>query len=265
MFCPKCGTNNADTVKFCAGCGTPLSAAPVDPQPTYQQQAPSQEPTAYNQPPFQRTYGAAPPPPRDAAPGYEAAPAGHGRPAGTKTLDKSKIIKIAAAAAALIVLIVAIIFITKGCGGGSAGTTNYESIPKTAVDAVMQADSGKLLNLLPPSVVDAMLEESGMSRSSIEDLLDMSLGMMVSEMEDEYGGKIKYTVRVTDEYTYDSYDVEELEEEYAYVGLDLDITEAKELEVEMSIADESDYTEMVVIKVGGKWYLDMSSFDDMMG
>ena len=28
MFCPNCGTNNADTSRFCEGCGAELTAAP---------------------------------------------------------------------------------------------------------------------------------------------------------------------------------------------------------------------------------------------
>lgn len=64
MFCPNCGTQNADNATFCAGCGTKLNAdqqapaqqpvyeAPVQPQqPVYQQpvyQAPQQP--VYQQP-----------------------------------------------------------------------------------------------------------------------------------------------------------------------------------------------------------------------
>ena len=60
MFCPKCGTNNADGAGFCAGCGTPLTpavnpvqaAAPVAPAPApvYTPQ-PAQQPV-YNQSPI---------------------------------------------------------------------------------------------------------------------------------------------------------------------------------------------------------------------
>lgn len=35
MFCTKCGKNCSDTAKFCTGCGTPLSAAPVYEPPVY--------------------------------------------------------------------------------------------------------------------------------------------------------------------------------------------------------------------------------------
>ncbi len=38
MFCPNCGTNNNEGVKFCSGCGAPMgtnNAAPVEPAPVY--------------------------------------------------------------------------------------------------------------------------------------------------------------------------------------------------------------------------------------
>lgn len=61
MFCPNCGTQNADNVAFCAGCGTKLAAEqPIVQQPTYQApeqpvyQAPVQpQQPVYQQPIFQ--------------------------------------------------------------------------------------------------------------------------------------------------------------------------------------------------------------------
>ncbi len=55
MICPNCGKQNADGLRFCAECGTPLApaAAPQQPmqQPAYQQ--PMQQP-AYQQPMYQQ-------------------------------------------------------------------------------------------------------------------------------------------------------------------------------------------------------------------
>ncbi len=52
MFCSNCGTNNADGVKFCSGCGAPMginNTAPVEPAPVYapvEPQAPFYAPVA---------------------------------------------------------------------------------------------------------------------------------------------------------------------------------------------------------------------------
>lgn len=40
MICPKCGTNNAEGVAFCANCGTAMENTPV--QPAYNRPAPAQ-------------------------------------------------------------------------------------------------------------------------------------------------------------------------------------------------------------------------------
>ena len=57
MFCPNCGTQNADNVAFCAGCGTKLGAdqpvqQPVSEVPVYEAPAQPQQP-AYQQPVYQ--------------------------------------------------------------------------------------------------------------------------------------------------------------------------------------------------------------------
>ena len=64
MFCPNCGSNNADGVAFCANCGCQLDnqqpQQQAAPQPEFQQpQAPFQQPQApFQQPqaPFQPPY-----------------------------------------------------------------------------------------------------------------------------------------------------------------------------------------------------------------
>lgn len=73
MFCTKCGTQNADGVRFCTACGTPVATAGAPEAPAATQQPPVAAPPAAPEPAPQ----AAPPPPppyQAAPPPYQAAP-----------------------------------------------------------------------------------------------------------------------------------------------------------------------------------------------
>ena len=56
MICPNCGKQNADGLRFCAECGTPLAPAAAPQQPAYQQpmQQPAYQQPAYQQPMYQQ-------------------------------------------------------------------------------------------------------------------------------------------------------------------------------------------------------------------
>ena len=70
-FCPNCGAQNDNALKFCSNCGTALGAQPQVQQPQVQQpqayaqpqqQQPYMQPQAYAQPQVQQPYAPAPPP-----------------------------------------------------------------------------------------------------------------------------------------------------------------------------------------------------------
>ena len=59
MFCPKCGTQVPDGVKFCPTCGNLMQAAPQEPapqvqEPVYQEPAPQVQEPVYQQPVYQQ-------------------------------------------------------------------------------------------------------------------------------------------------------------------------------------------------------------------
>ena len=248
MFCPNCGANNKELAKFCVKCGTPLDAAPA--APVYEQQTPR----------YQQSPGYTPP-----APVAPSAPAGYGHRAPIN-MDKAKLIKIAAAAAALIVLILAIVFISKGCSGGS-GCSRAEDVPKQAIDAFIDANGKKMLNLLPPPVVNSATGGYEFTRSDLERSLSNEMSYASEDIWDEYGGRPKYTVTIVDKYNYDSYDIEEWEEEYEYYyDTKMNIQAVTEMEVELNInhGEDYEYLNMTALKVDGRWYLDMDSLETLM-
>lgn len=73
MFCPKCGTKNADEAKFCVECGATLPSRPQAPAATQPAQAPASAPQPAGAP--------APQPNPFAAPKQQANPFGANAPA----------------------------------------------------------------------------------------------------------------------------------------------------------------------------------------
>lgn len=73
MFCPKCGTKNADEAKFCVECGATLPSRPQAPAATQPTQTPASAP--------QPTGAPAPQPNPFAAPKQQANPFGANAPA----------------------------------------------------------------------------------------------------------------------------------------------------------------------------------------
>ena len=248
MFCSKCGANNKETAKFCVKCGTPVNAAPA--APVYEQRThdPRQSP-AYMPP----------------APATHSAPAGYGHRTPIN-MDKTKLIKIAAAAAALIVLILAIVFISKGCSGGS-GSSRAADVPKQAIDALVDGSGRKMKNLLPPPVIDPDTTSYVMfSHSNPEQVLSGMLSPISEDIRDEYGGRPKYTVTITSQYNYGSSDIKAYERQNSHIYSSVNIQAVTEMEVELNInrGEEYEYLDMTAIQIDGKWYLDMTSFSNLI-
>ncbi len=68
MFCPQCGHQVDDNVKFCANCGTPIQAPVAAPAPVVEPAPVAEEAPAYAEP-------VAPQVPVEPQPAYEPAPA----------------------------------------------------------------------------------------------------------------------------------------------------------------------------------------------
>lgn len=83
MFCPKCGTKNADEAKFCVECGTTLPSRPQAPAAAQPAQAPASAP--------QPTGAPAPQPNPFATPKQQANPFGANAPAVLSSLPSDPV------------------------------------------------------------------------------------------------------------------------------------------------------------------------------
>ena len=241
MFCTKCGTQNASGSRFCGKCGAPLGSADNG------YGAPQQPAAAGN------TYGA---PYQSAAGGYTAAPrpARPAAPARSGGSGKGKLIAIVAAA-----LVVALL----GCWiFGVFGGGGYEDVIDDFIDSMFDGDAEGVVDCLPDQVMKYIAEEEGTTKrelvnelqEELDDIFEyMPSGLKVSHKivyaEDVYGDDLRY-----------------LKEDYEEIGVR--VTAAKCVEVELIASymgmSESIDVELYVIEVGGSWYLDIESMEDVM-
>jgi len=248
MFCKNCGTNNAEGVRFCAKCGSPMTAAPTEfsapAAPSYPTQAPNYAAQTPNYGAQTPNYGAAP---SYTAPTYGAAPGGS---------KKSNPMGAVLAAVAAIVVIILLISLF---GGNSP-----KKVAKKTMDAMMDCNMNKVVKLMHKDVIDAVLEELDMDEDDFEDLLDEASEEAkdgLEEMEDEYDDyKISYKIKDVEDMDDDEFD--DLKDMYDD-DLDIKVKKAKVVEIEVTEKydgdKEEDDMELIIVKIGGKWYLDPSS------
>lgn len=284
MFCGKCGTNNPDGMAFCSACGAPLgqqgaaqpeapaqpvapaqpeapAAAPVQPeapaQPTVQV-VPEQQPAMnqqfqqpgmnqFGQQPGMNQFGQ--------QPFNQQPPYGQGvSPLMGQTPNDKKNSKTALIVAIVLVVLLAaaacvVFFVWKPFGGSSKGGPT--GAVQNCFNALLDGNAKEIKKYMPPYID--------------EDIDDSDLEEIGTFMKGFENWGMKITIKAKDYEAYDDDDFNDLcdEIEYRY-DYDADkIQDAGEVTVEMRIKgelggekyDESDEQEVIVVKIGGKWYI----------
>ena len=239
MFCTKCGTQNASGSRFCGKCGAPLGSADNG------YGAPQQSAAG-------NAYG---------APYQPAAPAGYAgnprpaRPAAPAGSGKGKLIAIAAVALVVVALLGCWIF-------GVFGGGSYEDVVDDFIESMFDGDAAGVVDCLPDQVMDYMVEEEGVSKRELVDELQEELDYIFDYMPS--GLKVTHKILYTEDITGD--DLRYLKEDYEEIGAK--VTAAKYVEVELTSyymgMSESTEVELCVIEVGGSWYIDIESMEDVM-
>lgn len=175
------------------------------------------------------------------------------RPSGMPTGNNNrKIGMIAVAAAAVVVLaVVLVIFV---------GGRSYKSTVNKFVKAAFSADGKTMLSLLPDEVVEAACEEENMTRREAIEYLS-------EEFEDGIGSITSYyddwkcSCEILDTEDYSRRELRSLQEDYDD-EFGIDVKDAKTVTVEIVVTADGDElysetTDLVVIKIGRSWYIDM--------
>lgn len=294
MYCTKCGKENDNNAKFCVGCGNPLqqSAAGSFGASVGTSAGGYGTPTGTSA----GGYGT----PAGTSAGRYGTPAGtsaggYGIPAGrsvdvyggsageygtsasgnkTRTLKKKqkKEIKVVPLLIAIVLAVAVIAFPLTFLSGKFFGNTE-EKIVKTFVKAAMKGDIEKLLSLMPDEIIAALkqelLEEVGISFETYKSLMKEQMDQMVILMQDIVGEDWSYTYEIVDTEKIPIDDLDDIQETYEdEIGVDFKIEEGKSITVEITMKgndiEHSEEMDISVIKVNGKWYLDVASLDDLM-
>ena len=244
MFCTGCGAKNDDNANFCVECGRPLEHVKPVKTGTFSQG------TGEGIPRF-----------TPSVPNREIPPF---RGKNAETYRQQERRKINIFPVVIVVLLIGAILLV---GKTLLSSGGEKSLVEKYVKAEMTGDVKTILEMFPDEVVDALCKEMGMDMSEINDRLDEELESAIKTINDAFGENWSYTCDIQKMEALSEDDIKEKEELYSEI-CELDITEAKNISVEIAVKGKDTETskemDFAIIKVKGKWYLDVISLDDLL-
>ncbi len=151
-----------------------------------------------------------------------------------------------------LLLALVMVFALAACGGGSA-----RSVAEKAAKASTEGDAKTVVNMMHAKMVDAAVEEGNYdSKQDMIDEMQSMLDMAKGIAEEMYGENYKVSAKATDEETLVEDELKEIQDNFKS-ELDLKVSDAKDVTVELTIKGDEEATDemtMTVVKIGGKWY-----------
>lgn len=185
------------------------------------------------------------------------APLSSGGPAGGGAAAKAKNINvklIGIVAAVVVVLFVAFKLLFGGGGGPEKSATKF-------VDSIFKGDGKAIVNMIPDKVVEEIMDEEDMTKKEMIEELNDGLEYIKDDMDDMYD-KWSVKCKVLDTEDFSKRELRDLADRYED-SYDIDVKAAKTVSVKATLkADgetDSNTMDIVMIKVGGKWYLEYNS------
>ena len=187
------------------------------------------------------------------------APLSSGGPAGGGAAAKAKNINvklIGIVAAVVVVLFVAFKLLFGGGGGPEKSATKF-------VDSIFKGDGKAIVNMIPDKVIEEIMDEEDMNKKEMIEELNDGLEYIKDDMDDMYD-KWSVKCKVLDTEDFSKRELRDLADRYED-SYDIDVKAAKTVSVKATLkADgetDSNTMDIVMIKVGGKWYLEYSSIN----
>lgn len=185
------------------------------------------------------------------------APLSSGGPAGGGAAAKAKNINvklIGIVAAVVVVLFVAFKLLFGGGGGPEKSATKF-------VDSIFKGDGKAIVNMIPDKVIEEIMDEEDMTKKEMIEELNDGLEYIKDDMDDMYD-KWSVKCKVLDTEDFSKRELRDLADRYED-SYDIDVKAAKTVSVKATLkADgetDSNTMDIVMIKVGGKWYLEYNS------
>lgn len=165
---------------------------------------------------------------------------------------RNRIIGIAAVAVIAIVVVTIVVSLFGGRG--------YKSTVNEFIKATFSANGETIVSLIPDEMVKVACEEEDMTKKEFVEYLTEELENSL-EYLDRYYDDWSYTYEITETEDYSSKTLRSLKGEYED-EIDIKVKAAKTVTVETTItADDDTETsnsfDIVVIKVGNSWYIDV--------
>lgn len=269
MFCPHCGAQLPDGSAFCGNCGSPLGAANAAAQPPAPSQpAPSAQPAA-GQP--AGTYPPNVPPQGPVVAGGQGA---------KRPFHVTRGMTIGVLVVGVVAIVAIVLAVTGVFGGGKRGSAesvadSVESVYNDLLSSDLDSDawarfSNGLVDLMHDDAVRAGMEQMGYD--SEEELGEDLGGALGSAMSYASGAldmmDLSIEVEVGDHMS--ASEISSMNDNLDYMGLDLEIEDAYELEATMTATLLEDFgtyeagetqsqnvgtTGLSAVEIDGSWYL----------
>ena len=144
-----------------------------------------------------------------------------------------------------------------------------KKIVKEFVEAEMTCDADKIVEFLPEEILNAIETEGGMSKAEFTEALHDNLDSAMNTIKNTLGEDWKYSYNIKRIKSVSKEELEELKEKYRdETELDLDISEAKTAEIDLTAGDgeteSSSVMDINIIKIKNKWYLDFLSMAETL-